>query len=236
MARGVTWLWPAILGLAALVAGSAVSALEFERREVAAGVHVLVLDGPFRGGDDARFERELAKGPVDEVWFDSGGGSVVAGQGIGRLMRQRGLIGRVPDGAKCASACVDAFLGAPVRFVDAPHSVGVHMFSVFRSERIKKEYEEKVAQGKVTEVIFDMENYAADATAKWIDYMMEMGVAPSLISFTVKVPHVCIYWLTEQEMRHYNVVNTAGGPRPGFEPGYGRVNHATGARACRFAK
>ncbi|WP_193141866.1 MULTISPECIES: hypothetical protein [unclassified Meridianimarinicoccus] len=236
MARGLIQQFAAVALLVAGLGAGPAAALEFERRQVGGGVRILYLDGSFSSGDDDRFATELSKGPVDEVWFDSGGGSVDAGQGIGRLMRQRGLIGRVPDGAICASACVDAFLGAPVRFVDSPLSVGVHMFSVFRSDKLKKKYEEQVAQGKVTEVIFQMENYAASATARWIDYMMEMGVAPSLISFTVKVPHVCIYWLTAQEMLHYNVVNTGGGPRPGFKPGHGKVEHATEDRACKYAK
>jgi hypothetical protein len=239
MAGGIarlTRLGAAVLGLGALCAAPAAQALEFDRVTAGDGTRALVLRGPLKTGDDDRFTAQLAQGAVDEVWFNSGGGSVVAGQGIGRIMRQRGLIGRVPTQARCASACVDAFLGAPVRFVDSPHSVGVHMFSVFRSETLKEKYAEKVAQGRVTEVIFEMENYAADATAGWIDYMMEMGVAPSLISFTVRVPHVCIYWLTQQEMLHYNVINTAGAPRAGFKPGYGKVDHATKDRACKFVK
>lgn len=197
---------------------------------------ILVVDGGLTAGDEDRFAGMLARGPFAEVWFDSPGGSVVAGQGIGRHMRKAGLIGRVPAGSICASACVDAFLGAPVRFVDRPHSVGVHMFSVFASEKIRADLTEKVEQGQVARAIFDMEDYAAGAAARWITYMMEMGVAPSLISWTVRVPHLCVYWLTQQEMLHYNVVNTAGPPRPGFAPGKGRVEHATAAKGCKYAR
>ena len=188
------------------------------------GRKILVLQGGLITGDDRRFAQALTGGPYAEVWFDSPGGSVSAGQGIGRLMRRHGLMGRVPQGATCASACVDAFLGAPVRFVDTPYTVGVHMFSIYRSEEIRDAITDSVEDGKVEAVIFFLENVAAEAASNWFAYMMEMGVAPSLISWTVEVPHVCIYWLSQQEMLHFNVVNTGGPPRPGFSAGNGKWN------------
>lgn len=216
--------------LAALAAGP-VAALEFTPM-TRGDARILMLEGKFERDDDARFRRMIAAEPYDEVWFDSGGGNVKAGQGIGRAMRANGLLGRVPADAKCASACVDAFLGAPVRFVDRPESIGVHMFSIFRSEPIQEAITEDVAAGNVGGVIRFMEEFGAEATARWIGYMMEMGVAPSLIAWTVEVPHLCIYWLSAEEMRHFNVVNTAGPPAPGFRPGNGRMAQAARGARC----
>jgi hypothetical protein len=56
----------------------------------------------------------------------SGGGSVLAGIEIGRIIRLRNYMTLVSDSASCASACAIAWLGGTTRYMAAKAKIGFH--------------------------------------------------------------------------------------------------------------
>lgn len=97
------------------------------------GKRVLLLEGKFEKDDGRRFETLLSKTkamPVEEIWFNSGGGSTVSGYAIGRAIRRSGLSVRLPAKSLCASACADAFMGGVARRVEEGARFGIHMGTV----------------------------------------------------------------------------------------------------------
>lgn len=60
------------------------------------------------------------------VHLNSGGGQLVSGVAIGRLLRQMKGVAMVEAGSSCSSACVYVLAGAPYRVVQPGAVVGVH--------------------------------------------------------------------------------------------------------------
>ncbi|MGM0583909.1 MAG: hypothetical protein ACQEUZ_04600 [Pseudomonadota bacterium] len=102
-------------------------------------LHV-TISGRFEVGDADRLAALLDR----ETWpdlgrillmFDSGGGSLMEGIRIGRLLASRSAVTTAQVGnmnrpdAICASACVLAYLGADYRYLSASRRIGVHKFS-----------------------------------------------------------------------------------------------------------
>ncbi|MCB1896176.1 MAG: hypothetical protein H6945_14305 [Zoogloeaceae bacterium] len=80
-------------------------------------------------GDAAMLERYLQSGRFSEIWLDSGGGNLMEGMRIGRVLRRYKTFVRVPRGARCVSSCTVAFLGGVIRTVDAGATYEVHSYS-----------------------------------------------------------------------------------------------------------
>jgi hypothetical protein len=206
-------------------AAGSTAALEFTRGVTPDGTAVFLLEGRFEAGDGVRFEAEVAKGGIDEVWLDSPGGLEVEGYAVGRVLRRVGLIARVPKGRSCSSACVDAFLGAPIRFVDAAFTIGVHPASAAGNDNVRATVLDVIARDGeegARDVITAFEQRGGASAAQWIEYVLGMGVSPKLVAYATTVPHNCILMLSWQEMLLFNVVNTAGPPKVGFAPGDSR--------------
>jgi len=215
----------AALVLLAFVLPLPASAVELTLNRIGGSATVLRISGVIEKGDARRVELKLREADVDEVWFDSPGGRELVGYQIGRLMRRAGVIGRVPRGARCAGACVDAFLGAPIRFVDAPYSVFIHPASAsgVRAARDMVRKGAESGEAGARDVIMYFERVGAESTARWINYVLEMGASAKLVEAASEVPHNCAIALSEQEMLAYNVVNTGGPPREPFTPEGRRV-------------
>lgn len=60
------------------------------------------------------------------VHLNSGGGQLVSGVAIGRLLRQMNGVALVESGSSCSSACVYVLAGAPYRVVQPGAVIGVH--------------------------------------------------------------------------------------------------------------
>lgn len=102
--------------------------------------NIVFVWGGIGTGDALRFSTALnAAKPVAEVQFYSPGGSLIDGLKIGSLIRARGFATRVPEGARCVSACNFAFMGGVVRTVDQGASFEVHMFSNNRADELYAE-------------------------------------------------------------------------------------------------
>ncbi|MCF6272415.1 MAG: hypothetical protein L3J37_04370 [Rhodobacteraceae bacterium] len=80
----------------------------------ALSAQVLVLDGNLESGAAVDFVRALTP-EITTVELRSQGGYLAEGVAIGRLIRARGLNTVVPAGARCLSACAEAFLGGVER-------------------------------------------------------------------------------------------------------------------------
>lgn len=85
------------------------------------------VTGEFHAGDDRKLKRALLEsdGTV-VVEFESPGGSLIAGLGMGRALWLHGATTAVQDGAVCASACGLAWLGGERRLMGSGARVGFH--------------------------------------------------------------------------------------------------------------
>jgi hypothetical protein len=102
--------------------------------------NIVFVWGGISPGDALRFSAALtAAKPIDEIQLYSGGGSLGEGLKIGALIHRGGFSTRVPDGARCVSACNFIFMGGIVRSIDPGGSFEVHMFSDDSTQRLRAE-------------------------------------------------------------------------------------------------
>ncbi|MDO9525969.1 MAG: hypothetical protein Q7J57_10625, partial [Gemmobacter sp.] len=87
---------------------------------------ILRVSGPFNKGDDQALVRALLTTPDAIVVFDSPGGNLMAGLGMGRALRLQSATTVVDTNGTCASACALAWLGGVRRLMDASARVGFH--------------------------------------------------------------------------------------------------------------
>ena len=210
------------LGLLAIVVGlvvpSTASAMTATNGASQQGRPVLLLEGMIKQGDGAKIVRTLKQRGFREVWLSSPGGSVNDGYQIGNALRRLGMMTRIPDGKICASSCVDVFLGGVVRFVNPSGKIIIHPGSISAVPQATKLLEEAVRTGQSTKAIQLFEQSATAETATWTRYLTSMGVSLDLVAYAAKVPHRCGIVLSRDELVYFNVVNTAGAPRPGYRP------------------
>ena len=90
--------------------------------------NILFVWGKVEFGGTDNFRAALDEAKVHEVWLFSPGGSMEDGMEIGRLLRARKVTTRIPNGARCISACNFIFLGGLVRYVGTAATFEVHMF------------------------------------------------------------------------------------------------------------
>lgn len=208
MAAASFFLWSG--GAAALTANLATTS---------SGSTVLLLQGSIEPGDAERVFPMLTAGGFREVWIDSPGGSVSDAYILGYAIRDRGLITRIPDGAICASACVDLFAGGVVRFVDPGGDVVVHTGTIIYADFVQEMMASSVADGDITDVFQFAEQASTSESAIWAQYLGFMGVSTDLITFAASAPQRCSIFLTPLELVYFNIVNTAGAPPNGYRPG-----------------
>ncbi|RJF76432.1 hypothetical protein D3877_29035 [Azospirillum cavernae] len=202
-----------VVGLAALLASVLsvpATAITLEQRS-AAGQSILWVTGEFLQQDGPKFRRAVQQaGRIDEVWFSSPGGNVMAALEIGRFLRKSGLATRVPKGASCASACTYAFIGGVFRAVDPTAKVGVHNSTVSGNDELIAKVTRMIRENGVAgayAVVNIVERAAASIAAEQSRYLMEMTVSSELMRPITDTFSVDMHWLTPTELRRYNVVN-----------------------------
>lgn len=127
-----------------------------------------------------------------QVRLNSGGGSLVAGLQMGRLIRQHQMSIVIND--DCASACAYAAMGGVTRQVDHNGRIGLHQFS----------------RRSTTESLNSrIESDAQIVIATLIDYVQEMGVDPSILSRASKTSPEDIWWLSPRELVDYGFSRAA---------------------------
>ena len=132
-----------------------------------------------------------------DVYFNSPGGSLIAGMEIGRLLRQRGYdthVGkRTTDvheliGGVCYSACPFAYAGGVRRYLEFDSVLGVHR-----------------AENRVP--LPDGSSFEKLVSQQATEYLFAMGVSPELFAIMSQVPHDEIRGLTRGEARRLMLVN-----------------------------
>lgn len=92
---------------------------------------ILVLVGGFARNSHEKMRPYIRQKNYTEVWLCSGGGAVVAGKGIGKLLNSVKATVRIPAGYFCASSCTIATMGGYMRFIDDGAQFVTHASSSF---------------------------------------------------------------------------------------------------------
>ena len=194
---------------------SSAKALEFETG-MYLGQRVLLAKGEIGHGDAQALRNLLRNDPrLQEVLFNSNGGLFAEGIELGETLRELGRVTRVPTNGICVSACVWAFLGGALRYVDQDAKVGVHMATLINSKKIIG-YVKKVLADKTTAsfdtrlrwIIAKVEKGAARVAADKAEHLVKMGVSLRLLAPGLDTNQWDLYWPPRAELRAYNIVNS----------------------------
>jgi hypothetical protein len=218
----------ALAALSMLAIAGHVSGLELKRGS-SNGKSILLLTGEFKPGDSRSFSSVIdSAGRIDEIWFDSPGGSVEDGMAIGRKIRSLKLATRIPKGASCDSICAFAFLGGVIRDVDPGGAYGVHMFSGWCGPEKKQAIYQAITStfqsagcnkqsiAALTLAIAEMaqseEQKSAIIARHQADYLMEMEVSLRLLIPNYETGVACgqTNQLSRSQLLSFNVINTGG--------------------------
>jgi hypothetical protein len=163
------------------------------------GRWTILLDGYIDALASNRLGALVAQQRITEadVYFNSPGGSLIAGMELGRLLRQRGFDAHVGKrtadvrelvAGVCYSACPFAYAGGVRRYLKPESVLGVHRAANRVPLPDENAFEKLVSQ---------------QAT----DYLLAMGVNPELFAIMSQVPHDVIRGLTREEARRLMLVN-----------------------------
>lgn len=190
-------LLPALVSLLVMAARPADS-VEIEVIERPDG-SALIIRGTFESSDDpARLLALVQSHRPDLITFDSSGGSIYAAMAFGRAIRRTGIATAQPRFLECASACALAFFGGVSRSAE-PGSIGVHKTSFSPGTALSRDSAVSAVQG---------------ATADVIQYMIEMGIDPGLLQFTLRYESWDMRYLSASEMAQHGVVTSATARSP----------------------
>lgn len=120
------------------------------------------------------------------------------------IMRSgRELTAELRTRAACASACVYALLGAPVREVALDAALGIHSISVTRTLTLKRQ-DGTILAMKSTRLPGNSTS-TRDAHEKVVRYAAEMGVGRALIDAAAAVPFEKIRALSREEIASFGI-------------------------------
>ena len=177
------------------------------------GRKVLLAEGYIDDGVPARLQQALDSNPdIGEIWFRSPGGVALAGNQAGMIIRNNGMVTRIPAGWVCFSACNFMFMGGMARFVDEG---GIFMVHMFTHTQDREAIRSNVAQGEDSTIslISQIEQQSAQLATEDNDFLIRMGISRDLLRNVMyrvsAVPegenHETRRCLTQQEVRLYNV-------------------------------
>jgi hypothetical protein len=162
---------------------------------------VLIIEGiidPYASPHLASFIKSSL--PIDEIWLNSPGGIASEGLALGRVIRSFGIPTRIPSGWRCVSACSMAFLGGPIRRIDAGGIYSVHMFALGRTRGTNADSKEPS--------LTEMEQISAISATEQNNFLIQMGVSRKLLSEVIyRQKSSGIRCMTRQEEKQYNIVN-----------------------------
>jgi hypothetical protein len=118
---------------------------------------------------DAEILRQHLRWGYDEVWLYSGGGDLNEGLKMGEILRRAKMTVRVPNGARCISACTVAFLGGLFRFVDDGATYEVHAYSRFLGD-MDSGWKKELRNRLLTEPAGELERFAAEERSNAKDW------------------------------------------------------------------
>ncbi len=162
------------------------SRLEFRVLEGSEGEFILI-NGPIEFGDAERFSAFLSR--LDDlqisVALNSPGGSVTEALALGRMLRESEATTIVHSGTACLSACPYVLAGGARRHISRNAAVGMH-----------QHYYETPGYLPALWAVEDIQ-YGQGQT---MQYLLEMGISPSLMLYSLNTPPESIYILVEEEM------------------------------------
>lgn len=198
-------------------------------------LNIIVADGEITSDTPERFRKfmttERVEGYTIQVALNSPGGNLQGGLGLGRLVRSHGfdtvvfkyrtdsqsgkLSYRTQEAGGCYSACAMAFLGGERRSLDPQSRLGFHQFSSARGSMDQ--------QGSV----LVSEARSQLMGAELLDYIVDMGVAPTLYSRLSKTLPSEMYLPESSDLRPLEITTKAAFQEFGFEPyGKGAIAYA----------
>ena len=156
---------------------------------------MLHLGGEITPAVYSRLETSIRKRDSErtvEVLIDSPGGDLATAMKIGRLFRAGAPVTAiVAPGAKCASACVLALVGATTRVIGG--SVAIHRpYTVDANHRAYGELQKQFAQ--------------IDTQARV--FLAEMNIPPSLYDEMLRYPPESIRVLSKEELDRFRISGT----------------------------
>jgi len=180
-----------------------------------ADYNILLAEGRIDAGLPDRLQAALDADPmIGEVWLRSRGGNARAGNDAGRIIRNLGLVTRIPKGWTCFSACNFVFMGGVERLVDEGGVFMVHMFTHTRDRWI---IDDAVIDGSeaTTELIASIEQSSALLATEDNDFLIRMGISRKLLTDVMYQQQAVgneddpstRYCLTRDEVLEYNVSN-----------------------------
>ena len=163
------------------------------------GVRMLRAEGTIDVGAAERLAPLLATDP-EEIWFDSPGGDIREALLIGRALRARRVVTRIPAGARCVGACAEAFLGGVAREFDGGGRLGFTAVPLSDPASAQTQAER--------------ENAAARWAEERADYYIRAGISRGLLRLQLDTPAPGICWLSAAGLRRYNVTNLPAAEPP----------------------
>jgi hypothetical protein len=140
-----------------------------------AGPATILVRGELAMTDGLRFTEKTQNIEEAVVRFESPGGMMIAGLGIGRTIRSKGFATMVPSAAQCESACALAWLGGSQRYMGENARVGFHAAYLMRSGRPRR---------------------SDAAQAAVVDYLEQLQLPPRAISYMTSSPPQGLNMLT----------------------------------------
>ncbi|PZX36972.1 hypothetical protein LY56_03325 [Roseinatronobacter thiooxidans] len=161
--------------------------LEFSMVDAADDTQVLLLNGPINSGDSERFTNYLAgmSTPPETVALNSPGGVVSEALLIGRGLREAEANTIMLPGMICLSSCPYIFAAGQNRHVSRTAALGLH-----------QHYYGTPGYMPVFLAVEGIQ-YGQGQT---LEYLIEMGVDPGLMVYSLNTPPEEIYLLVEEEL------------------------------------
>ena len=147
----------------------------------------LLINGTIEQGDTERFEAYMANlGQLSvPVALNSPGGIVDEALGIGRILRERSATTAILPGMTCVSACPYVLAGGVERQVSLRGAVGMH-----------QHYYQTPTYLPVFWAVEDIQH----GQGQVMEFLIEMGVEPKLMLYSLNTPPDEIYVLVENEL------------------------------------
>jgi hypothetical protein len=145
---------------------------------------VVAVQGDLRDEDIDDFRFKVAKFSTAVVALDSDGGSLLAGIRIGEIIRLKGFVTMVANGARCASACATAWLGGVRRFMGEQALIGFH--AAYRKEPTGTSES-------------GMGNAVLGA------YLNSIGLSEAAVAYVTMAAPKSMTWLTLEEAAKYGI-------------------------------
>ncbi len=161
--------------------------LDFTVQDVEKLGRVLLLSGQIEVDDAARFASFLSdmQEKPDLVALHSPGGVVAEALAIGKQVRDADLSSAVLAGAMCLSSCPYILAGGDERIVSRRGIVGMH--------------QHYYDQPRLIPVVFAVEGIQK-GQGETMQHLIDLGVDPSLMLYSLNTPPEEIYALIEEEL------------------------------------